>query len=362
MPTTIDALEEVVTRHGRAALDDPITLTGALRSLTDPPPEDDVSALAAAAGAGAPARIRAAVEQGRTPEQALDDVAPASAEDRTRWACAQLGAALGLLPRSLAADPGRASSPTTPVTVAADGTATDDDTTAVVAVGADGATGRPRRRRAALAGGAAALVLAAAVGAGLLLTRGGSTGEAAGTTPAATAPAATPAPTAPAPTTQAPPSDPRAAFTDPVLRATAEPYLQQPGTTCERDPEPIAVLRESVTCALGTGGAAGVFTRYFDPANVVALRDLTGSDETAVPGSRRTLRWEYVAGRPGVRSGIPVGSGRPGDGTRIRWTGLDSRSELLYFDEDATGVAVQLGLLGGGDREQLRRLWADPNG
>src|SRR6266545_203629 len=99
---TLNALEAVVDRHGRDVLSDPIALTGALRSLPDPPAEDDIVALAAAAGAGAVGRMHAVLAAGGDADEALRaavDLAGPAAGDRAGLACGLLGAALGFLPR-----------------------------------------------------------------------------------------------------------------------------------------------------------------------------------------------------------------------------------------------------------------------
>ncbi|WP_181776544.1 hypothetical protein [Amycolatopsis pittospori] len=341
--TTVTALEEVVDRHGRSALSDPIVLTGALRSLPEPPPAAEISALAAAAGAGAAERMRTVLEEGGSPAEALQAATEASGDD---WACRQLGTALGYLPRDT-------DEPTT---------ALDDGATTVLS------TGKPERgKRIAVIAGAVVLVAAvAATGVALALGRDGepkaddaptppsvSSTEGLGSAPAAE-PSATPT-SVPAPTS----ANPGAAFKDPDLLAAAKPYLDHPDVRCE-PAKSIVSVRESVTCELGSGVIAS-FRVLFFPKQLDKLRTVLQTDnDGARPGSIRTLRWEYVQGQPGVRAGIPVGTQRPGNGTRIRFLEPENGYARLYFDEDATGVAVYM-QASTGDQQVLRKFWADPD-
>ncbi|WP_125789559.1 hypothetical protein [Amycolatopsis sp. WAC 01375] len=338
--TTLTALEDVVDRHGRDALSDPIVLTGALRSLPDPPPEAEINALAAAAGAGAAQRMRAVLEDGGTPAEAHRAATEACGGDAgADWACGHLGAALGFLPRDTAAD-----EPTTALTTVLTGE-------------------EPKRgNRIAVIAGAVVLVAAvAATGVTLALGRGDEPEAAPPVAPSSSVPTSAPLGSAPqGGSSSAPvPEEAAAVFKDPDLLAAAKPYLDHPDVRCEAA-KSIVSVRETVNCELGSGIIAS-FRVLFFPKQLTALRTVLQTDnDGARPGSIRTLRWEYVPGRPGIRAGIPVGTPRTGDGTRIRFLEPENGYARLYFDEDATGVAVYM-QASTDDQQVLRKFWADPD-
>ncbi|MFI6024766.1 hypothetical protein [Amycolatopsis magusensis] len=334
--STLTALEEVADRHGRAALSDPIVLTGALRSLPVPPAEAEISALAAAAAAGAPDRMRAALENAGSPADALREaVAACGGGSGAEWACGQLGAALGYLPRETPA----AEAPTTVLTGE-----------------------KPRRgKRIAVVAGVAVVVAALATTGVTLALSGGGENNADG--PPVALSTTVPLSTTPVPASEspAPPDlpDPSAAFTDPQLLAAAKPYLGNAGVRCETAETGVGV-QESVTCELGSGIIAS-FRKLLDPGQLDPLRQVLLTDnDGARPGSIRSLRWEYVPGQPGIRAGIPVGTPRDGDGTRIRFLEPEEGLARLYFDEDATGVAVYM-QASTSEQQALRAFWADPD-
>lgn len=339
------ALEDVVDRHGRAALSDPIVLTGALRSLPDPPSDAEIAALAAAAGTGATERMRAVLDDGGSPadaHRAATEACGANAD--AEWACGQLGAALGYLPRDTGAD-----EPTTVLTA--------DQTTVLTAE-------KPRRgKRIAVVAGAAAVVAALAA-TGVTLALGGDDAPAAGPP---VAPRSSSVPSSgslgSAPTVEssaAPkPVEATSAFKDPQLLAAATPYLDHPDVACESAKAGVGV-KDNVTCRLGSGIIAS-FRKLLDPGQLTALRKVLLTDnDGARPGSIRTLRWEYLPGQPGIRAGIPVGTPRDGDGTRIRFLEPENGYARLYFDEDTTGVAVYM-QASTDDQQVLRKFWADPD-
>ncbi len=343
--TTVTALEEVVDRHGRAALSDPIVLTGALRSLPGPPSDAEISALAAAAGAGAAERMRAVLEGGGSPAEAHRAATEAcGAHPGADRACGQLGAALGYLPRDT-------EEPTTLL---------DAGQTTVLTAG------KPRRgkRIAVIAG--TVVVVAALAATGVTLALGGD-----GEPKTADAPPVAP-PTSSVPSSEtlgsaptaetsgAPaPADASAVFEDADLLAAAKPYLDHPGVRCE-SAKSIVSVRETVNCELGSGIIAS-FRVLFFPKQLDKLRKVLQTDnDGARPGSIRTLRWEYVQGQPGIRAGIPVGTPRDGHGTRIRFLEPENGYARLYFDEDATGVAVYM-QASTDDQQVLREFWADPD-
>ncbi|WP_410580687.1 hypothetical protein [Amycolatopsis sp. lyj-108] len=340
--TTLTALEDVVDRHGRDALSDPIVLTGALRSLPDPPPDTEINALAAAAGAGAAQRMRAVLEDGGTPAEAHRAAIEACGGDAgAEWACGQLGAALGFLPRDTAAD-----EPTTALTTVLTGE-------------------KPKRAKGfAVIGGAVAAAVLVVTVANLVLVGGDEPKRPADpptvppswsettTLPMGSAPQRE---SSPAPV----PEEAAAVFKDPDLLAAAKPYLDHPDVRCEAA-KSIVSVRETVNCELGSGIIAS-FRVLFFPKQLTALRTVLQTDnDGARPGSIRTLRWEYVPGRPGIRAGIPVGTPRTGDGTRIRFLEPENGYARLYFDEDSTGVAVYM-QASTDDQQVLRKFWADPD-
>ncbi|GLZ41980.1 hypothetical protein [Actinokineospora sp. NBRC 105648] len=326
--TTLTALEEVVDRHGRATLADPIALTGALRSLATPPPDADIADLAGVSASGAVERLRAAVEAGARPQEARAEALRGTTGDRAEWAVDQLGAALGYLPR-----------------------------------GAEPVAKQSNSNRTLLIA-ALVVVLLGAVGTVVVFSANRDTASGP-VEPTAAAPTTTVAPT----TTTTPPTSsttntssattPRAAFTDPALLKVAEPYLDRAGVKCEvADPQ--VGVQESVLCDLGSGIAAS-FRKLLDPQQLDALRGVLINDNpSALPGSVRSLRWEYVPGKPGIRTGIPVGTPRKGDGARVRFLDPEHQLSRLYFDEDATGVAVLMQATTD-DQQVLRAFWADPD-
>jgi hypothetical protein len=333
------ALDGVVERHGRAVLTDPLALAAALRGAPDPLPEADVAALVAVAGSGAVDRMRAVLEGGgdAAAAHAAASEAARSAGPRAAWACAELGAALGLLPRSMAVASGPDAEPTRPISP-------------------------PPHRRRPLVAVVAVLALLVVVAAGAFVLGRGTRPD-----PVPQTPVATPEPSLvqAAPATSAPPPAPPealAAFTDPDLLAAAQPYLTQPGTACRAD-TPGLNQAESVSCVLGGsapgGSVLGIFKKMLTPDAVAELRrSFQRGDAGAKPGSVRSLRWESVPGQPGVRVG--VAGGRPGEGTRVRFLDAETGYARLYFDVDATGVAVFLGTQSP-DQTLLRAYWADPD-
>ncbi|MEV6906899.1 hypothetical protein [Amycolatopsis sp. NPDC051071] len=340
--TTVTALEEVVDRHGRAALSDPIALTGALRSLPEPPSDAEISALAAAAGAGAAERMRAALEGGGSPSDAHRAATEAcGANDGAAWACGQLGAALGYLPRD-----------------------TDEPTTLLDAGRTTVLTGgKPRRgkRIAVIAGTVVVVAALAATGVTLALDGDPKTadGPPIAPPPSSSVPSSGTLGSAPTANTSPAPVEASAVFKDPDLLAAAKPYLDHPGVRCE-SAKSIVSVKETVNCALGSGIIAS-FRVLFFPKQLDKLRKVLQTDnDGARPGSIRTLRWEHVPGQPGIRAGIPVGTARGGDGTRIRFLEPENGYARLYFDEDATGVAVYM-QAGTDDQQVLREFWADPD-
>ncbi|WP_410661529.1 hypothetical protein [Amycolatopsis sp. lyj-112] len=347
--STLTALENVVDRHGRAALSDPIVLTGALRSLPDPPSDAEIAALAAAAGTGAAEKMRAVLEDGGSPADAHRAATLAcGANADAEWACGLLGTALGYLPRDAGAD-----EPTTALTAERTTVLTADETTE-----------KPRRGKGIVVVAGAVVLVAALAATGLALTLGGDDAPAAGppvTPPSSSVPSTGGLGSAPtAESSTAPkPVEATAAFKDPQLLAAASPYLDRPGVACVSAKAGVGV-KDSVTCELGSGIIAS-FRKLLDPGQLTALREVLLTDnDGARPGSIRTLRWEYLPGQPGIRAGIPVGTPRDGDGTRIRFLEPDNGYARLYFDEDATGVAVYM-QASTDDQQVLRKFWADPD-
>lgn len=173
-----------------------------------------------------------------------------------------------------------------------------------------------------------------------------------------------PAPTAQAP---APPSDPRAVFADPALRALAEPFLAGPGVSCQsRTPEDGET--ERVACELGAGRTA-VFTRT-SPEEMRQRRQDLVAGRQARPGTVVSLRWRYDGSGTATRTGIPAGHEVRGEGVRVRYVDLEGRPRFR-FDQDATGCAGDLALTRPtgdaradqeADLEELRLFWADPGG
>jgi hypothetical protein len=368
MSTLLTQLEAAVERYGRTAVADPVALAGALRAATDPPPEPEIEALVQVASTDAVQRLRAELAAGADPEQALAVAAAAAAGGgldaaAARRATALTGAALGLLPRGLAADDDAetldlaGSAPTEVVTRA---------------VSADNRP-VPRRRRgpvlAAVAVGVVAtagLALATLPGSALLGPTPAPTSTVAGPASAAT-PDSDPAEPAPddadIPFSEAATTDLDAEFRDPQLRAFAEPYLQGPIVACRAGTEPQVNVAESVTCDLGNG-RIGMFSKML---GVEVMRDLRAgflAGRQAAPGTVRSLPWRYVADRPGVRTGIPVTRNDPAEGIRVRYIEVTG-APRLYFDQESCACTGFFGLSqpSGNNRvdlDALRAYWADP--
>lgn len=374
MTTLLTALESAIERYGRAAITDPLALAGALRAATSAPSEREIAVLSQVAAGAALPRLRSAVEQGADPEGALavavDAAQPVDADGpAVRWALIMLGAALGLLPRSLATGAGPLPDPGDDPTVT-------QAAPAAAGMGMPGTAGtapsRMRKARPLLAVAATAIVALAAAGAFLL--PGGSTSVPAGvaSVPAlpgpTTATSATAAPAdadAPAPPASGGPDfsgnatdDPRLAFRDPGLLALAEPYLRTPGVSCVAE-STVTNLQELVSCYLG-GRWIGGFGKYLSVDRFRFIRAAQLEGALARPGTVRSLRWRYVSDRPGVKTGIPAGRGDLGEGVRIRLIAEDG-VPFLYFDQDST---LSYGLLSSADPatdlDMLRAFWADP--
>jgi hypothetical protein len=178
-------------------------------------------------------------------------------------------------------------------------------------------------------------------------------------------PASAPSPTAPDATAAAPtpaPADPRTVFRDPALRALAEPFLVDPAARCEQT-EPIINVAESVMCELGRG-RLGLFTKVLTADAMRGLRDGFLAGQLAEPGTVRSLRWRYVEGRPGARTGIPPDENDPGEGVRVRYVDNEGVPRL-YFDQDSSACIGYLALAeptgdDEADLEALRSYWANP--
>ncbi|WP_214406053.1 hypothetical protein [Pseudonocardia lacus] len=352
----VDLLDATIERYGRDVVTDPLALAAALRAATDPPPDEVVAILVAVAGSGAVERLRAAVDRDVDPAAAAADAVADGAEDE-RWGVTLVGAALGLLPRLLVDDLGAPPDAAEGVGEAAPAAPAAEP--APTPTGPD----RPAHRRllVPVAAAVAVLLVGGIVGyAALAPAVPAAPGIAAPTTaPSVAAPSATPAPPTPATPTGAPvPADPRAAFTDPAVLALAEPYLV-PGTTCTAE-EPDVNVREVVNCFIGDRYGM-VFTRYLSADFMRQIRAGFLGGSGLAPGATRSLRWKFVDGRPGVKTGIRAGSSEQGEGVRIRSVSEDGLP-LLWFDQDSTGIAV---MLSGGeavDLDGLRAFWADPTG
>jgi hypothetical protein len=359
MTTALAALDTVVERFGPAALTDPLALGAALRGLTDPLPEDQISLLTEAAASGAPGRLRAAIEAGTPVPSALAEaVALASGAgrgmpaDAARWAVTQLGCAAGLLPRRMAGQEAAASGHEPDVAGAPAG----------------------RRSRGRVAVGAGAVVAAAAVAA-LVWTQVDGTGEAdAGPAPSASAGSSTTAPALPAadptPSASATPgatgtatptfaADALEAFQAPELRRLAEPYLRSGGVQCRASETPLGV-QEAVACSFGDRGMVGLFYKYLGPEAMGNARGgLLGGEVTAEDGTVRQLPWRFVDQRAGTKAGIPAGTSGRAEGLRVRFQSVATGRPTLYFDQESvlcSGVFTALTA----DRSQLRDFWADP--
>jgi hypothetical protein len=204
--------------------------------------------------------------------------------------------------------------------------------------------------------------IVATVAGTLSLTRGSdATGP---PTPAPAAPTALAAPPA-APTTAAPPAaptDPRSAFRDPALRALAESFLAGSAVSCAQRP-PATDEAESVACDLGEGRTA-VFTRMVTPDVMREQRRGVVEGQNAEPGTVVSVRWRYVAGRPGTRAGVPDGQNDRGEGVRVRFVDREGMPRL-YFDQDSSGCTGELTLTRPtgndlADLDALRSYWANP--
>lgn len=365
---TLTLLDAVVERYGPGTVADPVALAAALRTMTDPPPDHEVAVLAEVAATDALPALRASLERDTDPERAVAAATAAAGHpDRPgddRWAVAHLGAALGLLPRALAAGAERPAAPTTLHPVGP----TEELTGGRATTPGPPSTTSPRRRTRFLVA-AAVVVLLVAVGALVVLNRGTATPVAAAGVappPATTDPgAATPSP---APTTtpeaEAPPADPRSVIKDPGLRAFIEPFLTEPGARCTSDDAPEVNSQEKVSCVFANGNG-GVFEKMLSGDVMRDLRAGFLGGTQAAPGTIvRSLRWKYVPDRPGARTGIPPTSRETGNGTRIRFV-HESGMALLYFDDDTTHCIGMLGLPEStgdpqADLDVLRAYWADP--
>jgi hypothetical protein len=359
MTTALAALDTVVERFGPAALTDPLALGAALRGLTDPLPEDQISLLTEAAASGAPGRLRTAIEAGTPVPSALAEaVALASGAggampaDAARWAVTQLGCAAGLLPRRMA------------------------DAAAASAHQPDGAgapTGRRSWGRVGPVVGAGAVVAVAAVAA-LVWTQADGDGDAgAGPAPSASVGSSTTAPALPADPTPSASGTPGAtgtatptfaadtleAFQAPELRRLAEPYLRSGGVQCRASETPPGV-QEAVACSFGDRGMVGLFYKYLGPEAMGNARGgLIGGEVSAEDGTVRQLPWRFVDQRAGTKAGIPAGTGGRAEGLRVRFQSVATGRPTLYFDQDSvlcSGVFTALTA----DRTQLRDFWADP--
>jgi hypothetical protein len=179
-------------------------------------------------------------------------------------------------------------------------------------------------------------------------------------------PAATAAPTElaapPAATSLAAPNDPHSAFRDPALRALAESFLAGPAVSCAQRP-PATDEAENVACDLGEGRAA-VFTRMVTPDVMRDQRRGVVEGQAAEPGTVVSVRWRYVAGRPGTRAGVPDGQNDRGEGVRVRFVDREGVPRL-YFDQDSSGCTGELALTRPtgndlADLDALRSFWANP--
>ncbi|WP_214408086.1 hypothetical protein [Pseudonocardia lacus] len=396
MGSVLTVLDTAIDRFGRAAITDPVALAGALRAATDPPAEVAVDALVRAAGSGAVERMREALARDAEPEDALAEAVGVAAPgadpavaSQARWACAQLGAALGLLPREWA---GTDSPPAAPGPTATDAADPETATTEVIP-GAGSPPPAPSGttefdpaplvtgRRSGFGLVALLVVLVLAAG-GVLYAAFAPSAESRPALAVATPdPPTSPAPAAPGPptatSTLAPPAqekdsgplagapeNPRDAFADPDLLALAGPYIGGPGAVCVGG-EPMINQRETVTCDLGNGYIA-LFSRLL---TVELLHDLRGTflqGPYAVPGSVRSLRWKYRADPPGAKTGIPADNPERGEGVRVRFLEqADDGSTIprLYFDQDSTASnGVIASVDPDADLDDLRSYWAAPTG
>jgi hypothetical protein len=207
----------------------------------------------------------------------------------------------------------------------------------------------------------AGTIVATVAGTLSLTRRSAATGP---PTPAPATPTELAAPPA-VPTTAAPPAaptDPRSAFRDPALRALAESFLAGPAVSCAQRP-PATDEAESVACDLGEGRTA-VFTRMVTPDVMREQRRGVVEGQEAEPGTVVSVRWRYVAGRPGTRAGVPDGQNDPGEGVRVRFVDREGVPRL-YFDQDSSGCTGELALTRPtgndlADLDALRSFWANP--
>jgi hypothetical protein len=323
-------------------------------------PDDQISLLTEAAAAGAPDRLRTALDAGTPVPSALDEAVAlvlgagrGMPSEAARWAVTQLGCAGGLLPRRMA------------------------DQEAAPSVQSPHAAGTPtgRRSRGWLGPvvGTGAVVAVAAVAA-LALTHldgpadtdaGATTSASAG--PSTTAPAlpaadptpgtsGTPGPAETATATSAP--GPGEAFRSPELRRLAEPYLKSGGVQC-RESEIGPGVQEAVACIFGDRRIVGVFYKYLGPeAMGNARRGVLSGDITAQAGTVRQRPWRFVDQQAGTKTGFPAGTGRA-EGLRLRYQSADKGMQTLYFDQESTLCAGVFSALTA-DRIELRDFWADP--
>ncbi len=359
MSTALAALDAVAERYGPAALTDPLALGAALRGLTDPLPEDQISLLIEAAASGAPDRLRSALEAGTPVPAALGEaVALASGAGRgmpveaARWAVTQLGCARGLLPRRMA----------------------EREVAASARQQTGPPTGRRSRGRAGLVLGAGAAVAAAALAWTQLDGAGGASptpSAAAGPSTVPALPAADSTPSTPStPGTSGTPSatgtpaptfvaTAREAFQAPELRRLAQPYLKSGGVQC-RASETALGVQEAVACSFGDRGMVGLFYKYLGPEAMRNARDgLLDGEVSAEDGTVRQLPWRFVDPRAGTKVGIPVGTRARAEGLRVRFQSVSTGRPTLYFDQESilcSGVFTALTA----DRTQLRDFWADP--
>ncbi|MFI7541191.1 hypothetical protein [Actinoplanes sp. NPDC049599] len=351
----------MVERFGPKALSDPLALGAALRGLTDPLPEDQISLLTEAAAAGAPGRLRSALEIGTPVPSALDEaVALASGAGRgmhteaARWAVTQLGCAGGLLPRHMAEQEAAGS--------------------AQPPHGAGAPMGRRSRRRVGPVVGAGAVVAVAAVAALAGTQFGGAGDTAAQATPSASAGPSTTAPALPAanptPSTSETPTaagaatpgfaaDPLKAFQAPELRRLAEIYLKSGRVQCRPSETPLGV-QEAVACSFGDHEVVGLFYKYLGPEAMRNARDgLIDGKVSAKDGTVRQLTWRFVDKRAGTKVGIPMGTRARAEGLRVRFQSVNTGRPTLYFDQESILCSATFSALTA-NRTELREFWADP--
>jgi hypothetical protein len=224
--------------------------------------------------------------------------------------------------------------------------------------GEGGTSAVPARVGSRLAFAALALLVGLTIGA----TVAGSLSLSERSSPIGSPPSPTAAPTDESAPPTAAPADPRSVFRDPALRALAESFLARPGVSCEQR-EPGVNVTESVACDLGRG-RIGLFNRMLTADVMRDLRRGFVEGRLAEQGSVRSLRWRYVDGRPGTRTGVPAGQDDPVEGVRVRFVDPEGVPRL-YFDQDSSGCTGYLALAeptgnDDADLETLRSFWADP--